>query len=178
MYQACTSLCSAYVRAERLCPTIPACSTKEAKDLNKRCVWCVLVLYSVLRWKEAKTVAVYAATPEEDRAEPEHCEHYSTRQRIAARLPHDVPQQLSYVVNTQGTWQEAGPWCWAEVHERETGTTLTDIAVIADGGEGLRQMADVHLHQRGMVTTRILDICHAQQHRWDVARLLDPNHRD
>jgi len=32
--------------------------------------------------------------------------------------------------------------------------------------------------QRGIVTTRILDICHAQQHLWEVARLLDPDQRD
>ncbi len=81
------------------------------------------------------------------------------------------------MVRTQGTWQEAGSWFWAEVHDRGAGTALTDVAVIADGGEGLRQMADAHLHQRGVVTTRILDIGHAQQHLWDVARLVDPDQR-
>ena len=50
--------------------------------------------------------------------------------------------------------------------------------MIADGGEGLRQMVDSHLHRHGIALTRILDICHAQQHVCDIARLLEPDQRD
>jgi len=91
--------------------------------------------------------------------------------------PRDQPQRISYVVRTQGTWQDAGPWCWTELHERGVGTAVSDLAVLADGGEGLSQMVESHLRQRGVQVTRILDIRHAQQHLWEVARLLEADQR-
>jgi len=133
-------------------------------------------------WKEAKTLAVAEAELGPASDDPDDVEHRTTRQRIAAHLPppvrpQDHPQRLSYVVRTQGTWQDAGAWFWAEVHERGVGTAVADLAVLADGGEGLSQMVESHLRQRGIRLTRILDIRHAQQHLWEVARLLEPNQR-
>ena len=90
--------------------------------------------------------------------------------------PQDQPQ-LSYVVRAQGTWQQAGAWFWAEARDRGVGSAITDLAVIADGGEGLSQMVESHLRQRGITLTRILDIRHAQQHLWDIARLLAADQR-
>jgi hypothetical protein len=133
-------------------------------------------------WREAKTLAVAEAAPGPASDEPDAAEQRTTRQRIAAHLPPpvrpaDQPRRLSYVVRTQGSWQEAGAWFWAEVHERGVGSVVTDLAVLADGGEGLSQMVESHLRQRGIRLTRILDIRHAQQHLWEVARLLESDQR-
>jgi hypothetical protein len=135
-----------------------------------------------LLWKEAKTLVVYEAAPGDAEDEPEEVEQRSTRQRIAAHLPPPVPPcdqpvHSSYVVRTQGTWQEAGSWFWAEAHERGAGTQIADLAVIADGGEGLSQMVEMQFRQRPVHLTRILDICHAQHHLWEVARILEPDQR-
>ena len=82
-----------------------------------------------LVWKEAKTVAIYEARPGEESADAARTEERTTRQRITASLPppvrpQDQPYQLSYVVRAQGTWQEAGSWFWAELHERGAGRRL------------------------------------------------------
>jgi hypothetical protein len=135
-----------------------------------------------LLWKEAKTLAVAEATPGPDSDDPGDSTQRTTRQRIAAHLPppvrpRDHPQRISYVVRTQGSWQDAGSWFWTELHERGAGTVIHDVAVLADGGEGLHQMVEAHLRQRCITLTRILDICHAQQHLWDVARLLEADQR-
>jgi hypothetical protein len=136
-----------------------------------------------LIWKEAKTMAIYEAQPGDILEDAACIEERTTRQRIAASLPipvrpPDQPCHLSYVVRTQGTWQEAGSWFWTELHERGAASAITDVAVIADGGEGLSQMVESHLRQRGIALTRILDICHAQQHVWEIARLLESAQRD
>jgi hypothetical protein len=126
------------------------------------------------QWKEAKTLAVFEAVP--GPAADEAALPTETRgcwARIAAQLPPPVPptdvaERISYVVR-MGSWQEAGPWCWAELYERGAGTVVQDVAVIADGAEGLSEMVETHLCQSSIRVTRILDIRHAQQHLWAVA---------
>jgi hypothetical protein len=135
-----------------------------------------------LLWKEAKAAAIYAAEAGQPEADPEKVEMRTLRQRIAAQLPppvpvSDRPKEVGYVISMQGTWQDAGPWIWAELHERGAGTRIGDVTVVADGGEGLSQMVESHLRPRHVQTTSVLDICHAQQHLYEVAQELAEGQR-
>jgi hypothetical protein len=85
--------------------------------------------------------------------------------------PADQAVRVTYVAET-ATWQAFGTQLWAELWARGLGRPVQDLAVVADGSDHIDQMVESDLRLPGVRLTRILDLAHAQQHLWTVAKAL------
>ncbi len=123
------------------------------------------------QWRELKVATVYEASPD---AEPTPTRAYLAATTVPPPIPlADAARQLSYVVHT-GSWATFGPRVWAEGRERGVKTCLQDLVVVADGAEPIDTLVQDHLEEPGVQVTRILDLRHAQQPIWDVAKAAWP----
>jgi hypothetical protein len=80
----------------------------------------------------------------------------------------DQATRVTYVAETR-SWEQFGPRLWAELAQRGLGSLVQDLGVVADGSDHIDQAVDSELRLPGVPLTRILDIAHAQQHRWAVS---------
>lgn len=83
----------------------------------------------------------------------------------------DHAVRITYVAQT-GSYAQFGEALWAELYERGVGTTVTDLAVVADGSLHLDQVVDRDLRVPGVQVTRILDQPHAQAYLWAVSKAI------
>jgi hypothetical protein len=140
-------------------------------------------------WRELKVAAVYESQParlpaasanaERDASPSPSDRHWSARERIVAYLhthappgpvaPADQAVHVTYVAET-GPWQDFGVRLWSELWARGLGRPVRDLAVVADGSEHIDQVVDRELRLPEVQLTRILDLAHAQEHLWDVAK--------
>jgi hypothetical protein len=83
----------------------------------------------------------------------------------------DHAVRITYVAQT-GSYAQFGEVLWAELYERGVGTTVTDLAVVADGSPHLDGVVDRELRVPGVQVTRILDQPHAHAQLWAVSKAI------
>jgi hypothetical protein len=133
-----------------------------------------------LVWREFKAAAVYEGDPQAVVVTPTRPGHRPPlRQRLQdwlatptsteTMLLADHAVRITYVAQT-GSYAQFGQALWAELYERGVGTTVSDLAVVADGSPHLDGVVDRELRVPGVQVTRILDQPHAQAHLWAVSK--------
>lgn len=135
-------------------------------------------------WRELKAAAVYEVTSAADTdslpaAGATAAERPTVRRRVQdwattalpgwALAPVDQAVRVTYVARTE-PYARFGEFLWGELTERGLGTPVTDLAVVADGASHLTQVVDTQLRVPDVQVTRILDLPHAQQQLWALAK--------
>ena len=116
-------------------------------------------------WREAKIGVLYAALP---RGAPK------TGRRshlVPIGPPLDVadPQSLSYVVH-MGDWRNFAAKLWTELMRRGI-DQVDEVVVLSDGAEWIGEVRSLLLDGLGVRVVHILDLRHAEEHLWEVARV-------
>jgi hypothetical protein len=117
-----------------------------------------------LVWREAKIAVLYAPLP---RGAPKT----GRRSRLVADGPPlDVaaPQSHSYVVH-MGDWRGLAAKLWRELVRRGI-EDVREVVVLSDGAEWIEEVRALLLDGLGIRVVHILDLRHAEQHLWAVAR--------
>lgn len=85
--------------------------------------------------------------------------------------PLDVadPQSHSYVVH-MGDWRGFAPKLWTELVRRGI-EQVGEVIVLSDGAEWIEEVRSLLLDGLGIRVVHILDLRHAEEHLWEVARL-------
>lgn len=118
-----------------------------------------------LVWREAKVGVLYAPLP---RGAP------GTGRRshlVADGPPLDVadPQSHSYVVH-MGDWRAFAAKLWAELVRRGI-EQVAEVILLSDGAEWIAEVRSLLLDGLGIRLVHILDLRHAEEHLWEVARV-------
>lgn len=117
-----------------------------------------------LVWREAKVGVLYAPLP---RGAPKT----GRRSRLVPDGPPvDVadPQSHSYVVH-MGDWRGFAAKLWTELHRRGI-ELVTEVILLSDGAEWIAEVRALLLDGLGIRVVHILDLRHAEEHLWAVAR--------
>lgn len=130
-------------------------------------------------WRKLKVAAMYEAeAPAETETEATLRTRLTARQRIVEAVQaHCAPQAVAVAPADRAvrmaetdSWQTFGERLWGELWARGLGRPVGDLAVVADGSTPIDQAVDAELRLPGVQVTRILDLPHAQQHLWSVAK--------
>jgi hypothetical protein len=139
-----------------------------------------------LVWRELKAAVIYEVAspadtppapsprqtgPEERPAVRQRVQEWAASQTPGWTLaPVDQAVRVTYVARTE-PYARFGEVLWKELVERGLGTTVTDLAVLADGSGHLSQVVDTHLRLPDLRVTQILDLPHGQQHLWALSKV-------
>lgn len=117
-----------------------------------------------LIWREAKVAVLYAPLP---RGAPKT----GRRSHLVPDGPAlDVadPQSHSYVVH-MGDWRAFADKLWTELLRRGV-EQVAEVIVLSDGAEWIAEVRSLLLDGLGIRVVHILDLRHAEEHLWEVAR--------
>jgi hypothetical protein len=118
-----------------------------------------------LVWREAKVGVIYTPLPRD-------APRTGRRSHLAPEGPPvDVadPQSHSYVVH-MGDWRSFATKLWTELVRRGI-EQVAEVLVLSDGAEWIEEVRSLLLDGLGSRVVHILDLRHAEEHLWEVARV-------
>lgn len=117
-----------------------------------------------LLWREAKVAVLYSPLPQ-------GAPKTGRRSHLVCDAPPiDIadPHSHSYVVH-MGDWRSFAAKLWTELVWRGV-EKVTEIVVLSDGAEWIEEVRSLLLDGLGIQVVHILDLRHAEEHLWKVAR--------
>lgn len=117
-----------------------------------------------LLWREAKVAVLYTPLPQ---GAPKTVRRSHL---VPDGPPLDVadPQSHSYVVH-MGDWRAFAAKLWSELVRRGI-EKVREVVVLSDGAEWIAEVRSLLLDGLGIRVVHILDLRHAEEHLWKVAR--------
>ncbi len=116
-------------------------------------------------WREAKIGVLYAPLPPGAPKTGRHSHLVPTGPPLDVADPHSH----SYVVH-MGDWRSFATKLWTELVRRGI-EQVDEVVVLSDGAEWIVEVRSLLLDGLGVPVVHILDLRHAEEHLWDVARL-------